>query len=367
MSLLLKQIISHKNLDSAFSWLKNARKNYPSSSDIWEFRRNWEFAKTNIANALLNNKYKFSCIDKIVCHNKKSINMFCSSDALVLRAIAQVLNKHLNHKLTCCHLANKGGIKGAVRKINQNITEYKYIFKTDIKSYYDTINHYNLQKQLFSLIPCTDTVRLIYQSLNININNGGNYYLKKQGLIKGSPLSPILGAIYLKEIDQKLENSIGNCYIRYMDDFIYLTNKRSLLRKAIKSTYQILDKLYLSLAKDKTYIGRTYKVIDFLGYKIKPKKKLRLASKTISQAALNINLLYEQDRCKKSIRKYLKYFMSWAKGGIGRRLDNIGVINQLIESLSKAPFKKTQGKLKNVKIKRRKISCLKLKLEYLHC
>ncbi|NEQ72441.1 MAG: hypothetical protein F6K23_04740 [Okeania sp. SIO2C9] len=41
----------------------------------------------------------------------------------------------------CFHLAGNGGLKGAVREVAANVEEHPFVFRTDVKGYYASINH----------------------------------------------------------------------------------------------------------------------------------------------------------------------------------------------------------------------------------
>jgi hypothetical protein len=58
-------------------------------------------------------------------------------DALFLKAMSVVLNDHLAPKLgKVYHLKGHGGIAGAIRHVKDSLAINKFVFKTDIKSYY---------------------------------------------------------------------------------------------------------------------------------------------------------------------------------------------------------------------------------------
>jgi hypothetical protein len=60
----------------------------------------------------------------------------------------------------------------------------------------------------------------------------------------------------LKALDKAFENNKGVFYIRYMDDWVILTNTRKQYRKAIKKMHKVLEQLKLKLSPHKTKMGR---------------------------------------------------------------------------------------------------------------
>ncbi|MCP4108616.1 MAG: hypothetical protein GY749_24220 [Desulfobacteraceae bacterium] len=85
----------------------------------------------------------------------------------------------------------------------------------------------------------------------------------------GCPLSPLMGAIYLKPLDDALEN-LDVFYARYMDDWVVLANSRWKLKKAVKLGNQVLNNLKVEKHPFKTFIGRVDHGFDFLGYRLTP-------------------------------------------------------------------------------------------------
>ena len=63
------------------------------------------------------------------------------------------------------------------------------------------------------------------------------------GIPKGGSLFPILGALYLRELDKAMERWMarGDCfYARFQDDIILISRKRHVLRRMRKEMFQIL-------------------------------------------------------------------------------------------------------------------------------
>jgi hypothetical protein len=81
----------------------------------------------------------------------------------------------------------------------------------------------------------------------------------------GCPLSPVLGAFYLYELDVALDQR-GFCALRFMDDVLVLTPSRWKLRRAVRLVNETLASLGLAKAPAKTYIGRIAKGFSWRGY-----------------------------------------------------------------------------------------------------
>ena len=157
----------------------------------------------------------------------------------------------------------------------------------------------------------------LYQVIHRSVEFGGENRDIERGISRGCPLSPILGALYLKALDDQFE---GNdvFYIRYMDDILILTRTRWHNRQAVRRLNQCLNTLRLEKHPDKTFIGRIGKGFDFLGYHFS-RKPLEVAQKTREKHALHIIRLYEQLRQKKAtsdevastLGLYVKRWQRW--------------------------------------------------------
>jgi RNA-directed DNA polymerase len=134
----------------------------------------------------------------------------------------------------------------------------------------------------------------------------------------GSPLSPIIGAFFLNELDEALEKR-GLFYIRFMDDILVLAPTRWKLRKAVKIVNQVLASLCLEKHPDKTFIGRIVKGFDWLGYRISP-AGLSIATKTLENFVARIRRLYEQSREEPDgsfrLGDYVRRWVRWVRGGV---------------------------------------------------
>ena len=139
----------------------------------------------------------------------------------------------------CYHIKDHGGLKQAVRDTKAALTDYRFVFKSDIKGYYASIDHDVLCDDVKRLTGNRQLTRLLRSSLEAPSTWGGLYYDHKQGA-RGSPLSPLLGAIALNPLDYAMTEIKGVFYARYMDDWVVLCKTRHQLRKVIKRTYQVL-------------------------------------------------------------------------------------------------------------------------------
>jgi RNA-directed DNA polymerase len=290
----VEDIISNDVVDKAYKWLCKRRKHYPPSSDIWEFRRMWPQEKTRLCNELVEGQYQVSLLSRVSLKNHgEEVDLWTSRDALVFKALSLVLSERLPISKHCAHIKGHGGGKGAVRKVLKHITCNRFVIKTDVRSYYASIEHDLLLGRMAVYIKDIRVLNLIGQYLRRCAERGGIFWEYTRGISLGSSLSPIMGAFFLLELDQRLER-LGLFFVRFMDDILVLSPSRWKLRRAVKVVNQVLASLGLEKHPDKTFIGRIDRGFDFLGYHFLP-GRITVARKTVENFVSRAILLYEQE------------------------------------------------------------------------
>ncbi len=330
MSQLLSNIASDAILEDAYRWLCNARKDSHFNNDVWHLRFHWSKTKDHIRQKLLNDEYYFSPC-KAYKVNGESVGVWNAEDALVLKAMSLVLTEYLTPQLSehCYHLKGKGGTKGCVMQIKQEVAQYRFVCRSDVNSYYATVNHQILLKQLREFIPDTDVMLLIERMLSRLDDVDGDLLLADIGINKGNPLSPLLGAVYLKVMDDAVGDYCrrhGLKYYRYMDDWLILCKTRNQLRTVVRLMYVCLEQVEQTVHPFKTFIGKIKETgFDFLGYRIGGcvGGSLGLAWKTWANHFGKIRQLYERGASDGCIAGYVKRWLVWVKGGVVINLEDV--------------------------------------------
>lgn len=320
MSNLIAQIASDDVIDQAYQWLCRSRAHYHFNGDVWSLRRWWGEKKPRLQKQLLAGQYRFREL-RLIRGKERTIEWWCSMDALVFKAISLVLTPTLRPHLSdrCFHLAGTGGLKGAVREVAGHLREHKFVFRTDVKGYYASINHDILFGMLTEYIKDDIVLDLLWQYLKRFVCDDCLYTSIQQGISLGCPLSPLMGALYLKPLDERLatlSGGDGGCfYARYMDDWVVLAPSRWKLREAIKAVNQVMEDLLVEKHPDKTYIGRISRGFDFLGYRFGA-DGLGVALQTVERCLVKVVRLYEQGASVERIGCYLSHWFRWVKGGV---------------------------------------------------
>ena len=173
-----------------------------------------------------------------------------------------------------------------------------FVYKTDVHSYYQSIQHHILLDQLRQQGLAPSLLTLVWNYLTRLIDINAHLLQVRQGIPKGCSLSPVLSALYLSRLDQlmqhhmdRLESANGKIfYGRFQDDWVILATNRWTLKRAIRAQHKILQELKLDLRPEKTFIGYATKGFDFLEYRIQQVQPGLTKAKTRDTDAKNPNL-----------------------------------------------------------------------------
>ena len=314
-SQLMEKITSDDVMNEAYEWLCQARLNYSANADIWDLRQHWTVLLPLVQRQLLAGKFQFSVQTQYRFADETKV-VWAAIDSLVLKCIAIVLTPFLSPLLSqrCFNIKGHGGLKAAVRQTHQALREHQHIYRSDIFSYYASIQYEILLPELQALIPDARVVSLIASSLARVETYGGEYYTINCGISMGSPLSPLLGAIALKPLDDAMEK-LDIFYVRYVDDWCILAKSKFKLRHAIKKMHRVLEKLQLKSHPDKTFIGRCEKSFSFLGFQF-CKQVLMISKASFENHQAKRLQLQEQQVPLQRLVDYGRRWLGWFTAGV---------------------------------------------------
>jgi CRISPR-associated endonuclease Cas1/group II intron reverse transcriptase/maturase len=207
----------------------------------------------------------------------RKLGMTAIRDKIVQHAIKSVIEPRYEK----IFLGNSYGYrpgKGATKAIRRVLAEchrsqYKYILRLDIDNFFDTIDHEILQKRLIATGTEAEIVRLIMLCVQMGKvkRNSLEWVETEYGTPQGAVLSPILSNLYLHSFDQ-FAVSKNVPYVRYADDFLFLTETKEQAEEILAKTESHLkEKLKLALNQPPEIIDLN-DGFDFLGITIKDKK-----------------------------------------------------------------------------------------------
>lgn len=161
------------------------------------------------------------------------------------------------------------GVPLAAKKIQDYFAEgYSFVFETDIKSFFASINKKAMLKLIEKEIPEKKTLALVEEIIQFEVS-GMDYQLEEEiGLAEGSPLSPLFANLFLYEFDNAIEKHKDVKLVRYVDDLVVLCKSEARAKEMEKIVTKALKDLKLEIHSDpkKTGVKDAKKVpILFLG------------------------------------------------------------------------------------------------------
>lgn len=159
------------------------------------------------------------------------------------------------------------------RRVGRNTTRTCWVLKCDIKKFFASIDQNILLYILSLYIPDPDVRWLLGRIIgSFNSTAPGPTSPRLRGGAKGLPLgnltSQLLVNIYMNEFDQYVKHQLkARYYIRYADDFVFLSEDRSWLEALVPKVDDFLTEvLQLSLHPNKVFIRTLASGVDFLGW-----------------------------------------------------------------------------------------------------
>lgn len=208
-----------------------------------------------------------------------------------------------------------------------------YCLKADISKYFWTIDHDVLKTLIRRKIKCPDTLWLI--DLIINHNGGAGVNM---GIPVGNLTSQLFANEYLNVLDRYVKEGLRlHYYMRYMDDFIILSEDKRCLKDALADIERFLaDKLRLKL-NPKTGIFKVTQGVNYVGYRHWHTHKLirKSSIKRVTRKIRKFNAAYT--RGEANVEKFNKSLQSWL-GHIGHA-DTYRIRGRIISgiALSQSP------------------------------
>ena len=246
-------------------------------------------------------------------------------DRIVHHALVRVLEPIYNKILIYDTYASRKdkGTHAAVDRLTQFLRGTKnnvFVFHGDVRKFFDNIDHETLIAILRKKIADERIITLI---LKILTNQGISF-----GVTLGNYTSQWFANIYLSELDYFAKHRLKvRHYIRYMDDFLLLSDSKPELHNWKHQIEKFLnEKLKLELHPVKRQIFPTSTGVDFVGYAVwRDHKKLRRRN-----VRRFIRRLNEFDKLPVITPFAEASLMSWK--GYSMHADAYGLTKQLHES-----------------------------------
>jgi RNA-directed DNA polymerase len=160
------------------------------------------------------------------------------------------------------------GCKDALRRVDRLVKSgYKYTVDVDLKSYFDTIPHDRLVKELRLYVADNSVIGLVEKFLHAEVLDGLEHWTPTSGAPQGAIISPLLSNLYLNELDH-LMAAAGFEMTRYADDLVIQCRTREEAEAALEKVRQWTAERGLTLHPTKTKIVHVDEEgFEFLGYR----------------------------------------------------------------------------------------------------
>ena len=188
--------------------------------------------------------------------------------------------------------------------VSKNNTQTCWILKCDIRKFFANIDHAILLKILGEYIPDKNIINLLENIVESFAVKPG------VGLPLGNLTSQLLVNIYMNKFDQFVKHKMkAKYYIRYADDFVFLSGSKKLLEEQLLVVEDFLrEELKLEMHPDKVFIKTLNSGVDFLGWiNFFDHRVLRTATKKRMMRRLQEN--YK----KETLNSYLG-MLGWGNG-----------------------------------------------------
>lgn len=271
-----ERVFGEENIADALEAL--SRKRDSSGADgvmLSDVGRFWEINGLGIMASVRKGRYEPEMVRLVEIVNdkgkKRPIAIMSSVDRLILRAVTQLLEPAVDKKLTdnCFAFRTGYGTARAVSRAREHIgSGDRWLSQIDVRDYYESIP-IKRAEALLETLPCDRIITGLLKSyMRPQVEDSGKIYVKRKGILQGSPLSPMIANLYLAPLDERMERE-GMHYCRYADDInVYCRTREEAqeifgrLRDDLKNEFGLEIKASKSgvfQAMSQQYLGYTFR------------------------------------------------------------------------------------------------------------
>lgn len=263
---LYRQVYEFDNLHDAY--LK-ARRNKRYRAEVLKYTMNLEENLIILQNELVWGMYKQGKHREFYVYVPKMrlIKALPFKDRVLQHAVNNILEPIFDKKFDVHSYAcrkGKGGhqasstLKSWLYQAEQN-GQRLYCLKCDVKKYFDSVDLRTLYNIVKRKIKDKKLLWLIREILELKT--------KSKGLPIGNLTSQMLANVYLNELDKFVKHELKvKKYMRYMDDFIILTEKKEDLHYFLREIELFLKEVLKLELNSKTRIFPVKSGVEFVGY-----------------------------------------------------------------------------------------------------
>ena len=263
-------------------------------------------------------------INKMGTGKKRVVYSFAPDEMTILKLIAYRLYDYDACFAPNCYAFRRGmKASDAIFYINRAIGDRKmWAYKLDIHDYFNSISIEILLPILAEMMAGDVPLYRFFEKMltEDRVIYQGETLLESHGVMAGTPTSPFLADVYLKEVDRFFFDT-HVVYARYSDDIILFAPDLETLNQHKSKMAEFLSQYRLEINPDKERIYSPDEAFEFLGF------KCHAHSIDISEAT--------KRKMKGKIRRAAKSLMRWSSKN---RLDPEKAMKGLINQFNRVFF-----------------------------
>lgn len=247
-----------------------------------------------IAKRCLEGTYNFSPYnEKLVLKGRAKYPRVLSIPSMRDRLVLGVLNQYLQEVFPTAvnHDVPNQYIKELSDFLAEHASEKIYFLKTDIKSFYDSIDLNTLYAKLEKEIepPILQLLMSAIDTITVSTDSSNNISVRRRprliGVPQGLAISNILASISMMDFDKSIKNRCGTnaIYKRYVDDILILsTSPLDVFFVNELKCELIIQSVSLRLSVDKTQFGVVgVDSCDYIGYVVQSPHSVSIRKKNV--------------------------------------------------------------------------------------
>ena len=208
-------------------------------------------------------------INKEGTRKKRIVYSFEGDEGLFLKFISFQLYQYDSLFCENCYAFRRGiGAKTAISRLRlDKRTARSYCLKVDISNYFNSIDVKKLLSQLAFLKNEDPPLYRLFERILLEerVWEGKKLLQEKHGAMAGTPFSPFLANLYLKDTDFFFQQN-GVLYFRYSDDILLFADSLEALLHWQAVLNKRLFYLGLHVNPDKLQIYKPNEALEFLGF-----------------------------------------------------------------------------------------------------
>ena len=240
-------------------------------------------------------------VNKMGTGKKRVVYCFAPDEMTILKLIAFKLYDYDGCFAPNCYAFRRGmKASDAVFDIIRAIGDQKmWAYKLDIHDYFNSISIEILLPILAELMADDLPLYRFFEKMltDNRVVYNGETIVENHGVMAGTPTSPFLADVYLKEVDWYFHEA-NVIYARYSDDIILFAPDNETLMEYKSQMAEFLKKYQLEINPDKEIIYSPDEAYEFLGF------KCHARSIDISEAT--------KKKMKGKIKRATKSLMRWS-------------------------------------------------------